>query len=183
MEKEALEEHEERDPVVHGLAERPGVISQQQSFEDFYRRHRDRLWRALAVTLRNTHLASEAIDEAMTRAFERWDTVAGYDNPAGWCYRVGLNWATSRLRKASRESVGDSIERSYVDEEVADPAITAALHRLSVNHREVIVMRYLLDWPIADIAAALDVPPGTVKSRLHRAVEHLDELLDLESDT
>ncbi|NNC74641.1 MAG: RNA polymerase sigma factor [Acidimicrobiia bacterium] len=175
-------QNEETDNVVSGVvAERSGLVTGSTSFEEFYRRNHDRIWRALAVTLRNTHLASEAIDEAMTRAFERWDTVADYANPAGWCYRVGLNWATSRLRKATRETMGENVDRVYVDDEVADPTVTAALHQLSVNHREVIVMRYLLDWSINDIAGALEVPAGTVKSRLHRAVDHLNELLDRET--
>ncbi|NNF69022.1 MAG: hypothetical protein HKN01_04565, partial [Acidimicrobiia bacterium] len=114
--------------MVHGVVERPGVVTGRASFEEFYRQHHDRIWRGLAVTLRNTHLASEAVDEAMTRAYERWDDVADYVNPAGWCYRVGLNWATSRLRKATRETIGQNVDRPYVDDEVADPAIAAALH-------------------------------------------------------
>src|SRR6187551_2806104 len=65
------------------------------SFDAFYRAEVDRLYRALAVTLGDHHVAREAVDEAMVRACVRWRTVGGYDRPGGWVYRVGLNWARS----------------------------------------------------------------------------------------
>lgn len=46
----------------------------------------------------------------MVRTFQHWDKIRRYDNPAGWAYRVGLNWATSRLRRRSR----DRTRRSHV---------------------------------------------------------------------
>jgi DNA-directed RNA polymerase specialized sigma24 family protein len=69
------------------------------SFESFYRGQVDTVYRALALTLTDSGLAREATDEAMLRAYARWPIVGGYDNPSGWVYRVGLNWATSRWRQ------------------------------------------------------------------------------------
>jgi RNA polymerase sigma-70 factor (ECF subfamily) len=74
-----------------------------RSFEEFYRAQADRVYRSLAVTLGSPHLAREATDEAMARACASWRRVAELDNPGGWVYRVGLNWATSWWRKVRRE--------------------------------------------------------------------------------
>ncbi|MEP6298692.1 MAG: RNA polymerase sigma factor, partial [Ilumatobacter sp.] len=105
------------------------------------------------------------------------------DNPAGWVYRVGLNWGRSRWRKTHREiseHASDSVERPFAASEPRDPRIASALHRLSVDHRVVVVARFYLDWSEQEIAAALDIRPGTVKSRLSRALRHLAD--DLGAD-
>ena len=72
-------------------------------FESFYRAEADRLYRALAVTLGDPQLARDAADEAMARAYAHWGRVRDHDNPGGWAFRVGLNWATSWWRKVRRE--------------------------------------------------------------------------------
>ena len=78
------------------------VMLRFPSFEDFYRTNRTSIGRALAMTLRDTSLATEAIDEAMARAFQRWPHVSQLDNPGGWVYRVGLNWSRSVIRRLTR---------------------------------------------------------------------------------
>jgi len=88
------------------------------SFETFYRAQADRVYRSLAVALADPQLAREAADEAMTRAYARWHRVRGLDNPDGWVFRVGLNWATSRWRKLRRERP--------IPESAADPGPSRA---------------------------------------------------------
>ena len=83
-----------------------------ESFEAFYRAQVDRVYRALAVTLGDLGLAREAADEAMARAYARWDRVAECDNPGGWVYRVGLNWATSFWRSTWRRPARRSPHRT-----------------------------------------------------------------------
>jgi RNA polymerase sigma-70 factor (ECF subfamily) len=146
-------------------------------FEAFYRAESGEIYRTLAVVLRDHDLAREAVDEAMMRAFERWRTVSGYDNPTGWVYRVALNWSRSRLRKRKREVPIGSTTSTGTDH-VADPELGRALARLSMPHREVIVFRYLLDLTQEEVAQMLGVPVGTVKSRLHRALETLRQEVD-----
>jgi RNA polymerase sigma-70 factor (ECF subfamily) len=159
-----------RESSVTEIIGRVRVTTDAGSFEEFYSTHRDRLYRALTMALRDRLLAVEATDEAMTRAFERWHDVSGYDNPAGWVYRVAINWATSSLRKLRRETIAETTDMPAHDVDVTDPGLLAAIRNLSVDHRSVVVMRYFLDWSTDDMAQVLDVAPGTVKSRLHRAL-------------
>lgn len=155
----------------------PADTSRSLIFEAFYADSYDRLAGALVLTLGDRDLGLEAADEAMVRAFQRWATVQTYDNPGGWAYRVGLNWARSLHRKLSRRlpfhtpSTTDPVE-------VADPAITAALRALDVRMRAVVVCRLLLDWSVEETAVALGIRPGTVKSRLHRALSTLETTLE-----
>jgi RNA polymerase sigma factor (sigma-70 family) len=148
-----------------------------RSFEGFYRRHADPTRRALSLALGDADLGAEALDEAMTRACERWDEVGTYANPAGWAYRVGLNWARSRQRRNRWRDRRPVPERGVLAVP-GDPELAAALGRLTTEHRAVVVCRYYLDWSVADTAAALDVPEGTVKSRLARALDTLQHDLE-----
>jgi RNA polymerase sigma factor (sigma-70 family) len=147
-------------------------------FEDFYRQARPDVARALALALGDAELAREATDEAMTRAYERWRTVSGLDNPGGWVYRVALNWSLSVLRRR-RRSLQPLYAADRVDlPPVADPDIHRALAELDVKHRSVVVCRHLLGWSVEQTALALGLRVGTVKSRLSRATRHLQTRLD-----
>jgi RNA polymerase sigma factor (sigma-70 family) len=148
------------------------------SFEDFYLGSRASVGRALALTLRDDDLAREAIDEAMARAYQRWSHVGQLDNPGGWVYRVGLNWSRSVIRRMRRNppiwiaQPGDAPAAAP-----ADPSIDAALDTLSVDHRAVVVCRLLLGLSELQTADVLGLRPGTVKSRLARALDRLQPLL------
>ncbi len=147
-------------------------------FEEFYREQRATIGRALAITLRDTQLASEAVDEAMARAYQRWSRVQALDNPGGWVYRVGLNWSRSMLRRALRPAPAwVTTAETGVDGGGLDPTIDRALAQLSVEQRAVVVCRLLIGYSEAQTATALGVRPGTVKSRLARATARLQSLL------
>jgi RNA polymerase sigma factor (sigma-70 family) len=147
-------------------------------FEEFYREQRASIGRALAVTLRDAQLASEAIDEAMARAYQRWGRVQALDNPGGWVYRVGLNWSRSFLRRATRPAPTWITNDGTVIEGVGiDPAIDKALGELSIEQRAVVVCRLLIGLSEAQTAEALNLRPGTVKSRLARGTARLQKLL------
>jgi DNA-directed RNA polymerase specialized sigma24 family protein len=126
----------------------------------------------LAVTLGNRDLATEAVDEAMARAYARWSTVSRLDNPGGWVYRVALNWSRSVLHRRLRpvRAPGGAHPGAPADPE---PAVTTALADLPVDQRSVLVCRYLMGWSEAQTAAALKIRPGTVKSRAHRGLQSL----------
>lgn len=151
-----------------------------EAFEDFYRTRREQVFRGLAITLRDPDLAADATDEAMARAFQRWRTVRSYANPEGWAYRVGLNWARSRLRKSHREVGGFRLEdRPSSIPDPSDPGLTAALAQLPLQQRSVVVLRFYFDLSTEQVAKALGVPAGTVKSRLSRALERLEQSVEV----
>lgn len=160
-------------PTVIGEMDFP-VDNLPLDFDEFYLEARRTVGQALAVTLRDVDLAADAVDEAMVRAYQRWETVSRLDNPAGWVYRVGLNHARSRLRRLTRRVPSPRESEEFT---VADPSIDDALSKLSYDHRAVVVCRLLFGWSEAQTASALGVRPGTVKSRLHRATNQLQRHL------
>jgi RNA polymerase sigma-70 factor (ECF subfamily) len=149
-------------------------------FEEFYRVERDGILRSLVFTLNDRDLALEVTDEAFARAYERWDQLEDAGNRAGWVYRVALNLARNRFRRLSLERRKPPPGPQPVPgaDGVADPALARALARLPIDQRAVVVLRFHLDWSVEEVAEALDVAPGTVKSRLHRALQKLATMLE-----
>lgn len=150
------------------------VVAQslQPDFPSFYQETYSSVTRALSATIRDVDLAAEATDEAMARAYASWSKVQRYDNPAGWVYRVGLNWAISVQRRRNRKSKLTT-ETVTPPVDTVDPSLYEALGDLDPKLRSVVVCRYLLDWSTEQTAEALAIRSGTVKSRLHRALEQL----------
>lgn len=150
------------------------------TYDRFHELHaqRDRLYRAVALAVGDAALAAEAIDEAMARAYTRWDRIEGYASPEGWVYRVALNVARSSLRKTRREDLWDHPPEGNLTDRQPDLELREAIGRLPVKSRAVVVVRYLLDWSTAETAEALGIPVGTVKTRLKRALARLARELE-----
>lgn len=151
-------------------------MSDTTNFDAFYRRRYTHLSRALILAVGERDLAIEATDEAFTRAIERWPEVETYDNPEGWIYRVGVNWAKTRLRKRSATPTGLLDHDGSLDD-LPEPELLAAVEKLPLKFRSVVVARFFLDWSVAQTAAALDIPEGTVKTRQSRAIRSLKRQL------
>jgi RNA polymerase sigma factor (sigma-70 family) len=155
------------------------IVERRSVFEDFYRAERSTVLRAVVFALDDADVGVEATDEAMARAYERWDDVGAMANPAGWVFRVAVNHGRNRFRRRRLERrKPPPRDRDRPDVEVADPALSRALGRMPLDQRTVIVLRFHLDWSIDEIAAALGCPPGTVKSRLHRGLQRLETMLE-----
>lgn len=141
-------------------------------FPSFYQETYRSITRALSATIRDVDLAAEATDEAMARAYANWAKVERYDNPAGWVYRVGLNWAISVQRRRSRKAKYPTETVTELPS-IVEPGLYRALGNLDPKLRSVVVCRYLFDWTTEQTAEALALRTGTVKSRLHRALDQL----------
>lgn len=145
----------------------------EETFEVFYARWREPLRRAVAMATGDVSTAAEAVDEAMTRALARWDRIEGYEMPEGWVYRVAVNWSRGVFRKQSRELLTAIDADSTRVDRLPDVDLISAVERLPRRSRVVVIARYYLDWSTSEVAHALEVAEGTVKSRLSRALDQL----------
>jgi len=169
-----------RVPTVEEILE-TGWSPPESAFRHLYAQ-RDRLYRALALTTGDPALAAEAVDEAMTRAYDCWHRIARYDNQEAWVYRVAVNWSRSVFRKRRREDLWRDPPDTMAFDPTPNPRLRAAIGNLPRKLRAVVVTRYLLDWSTAETAAALGVPESTVKTRPRRALARLAQDLGGESE-
>lgn len=125
-------------------------------------------------------LAEDLTQEAFVRLLPRWERVQRYESPEAWVRGAAVRLLVSHARR-------EEVARRFlpflrkIDPVMSAPsdrlAIEEGFRRLPTPQRVVAVMYYVLDLPLEEIAAAVGVPVGTVKSRLHRAraalLEHL----------
>jgi RNA polymerase sigma-70 factor (ECF subfamily) len=153
-------------------------------FDDWYRATRPTLVRSLLVASGgDLEAATEAADEAMVRALERWPRVRRMDSPGGWAHRTGLNVLRRRFRRGATERrATDRATAGRPMTTTDDPSTAVALWEavalLDRRSREVIALRYVGQLTEPEIAELLGVRTGTVSSLLSRARTRLRSLLD-----
>lgn len=105
---------------------------------------------------------------------ERWSKVGRYERPAGWVFRVAINWATSRRRKlALRPTRSQEDLDRPVSDALPDVDLTDQLAGLKRVQRSVLLLRFHLQMTPTEIAEVLELPVGTVKSHIHRGLAQL----------
>lgn len=124
--------------------------------------------------------AQEVAQEALLRAWQRWDRIRDYDDPIAWLIRVAHNVALSRWRRARTAARGlvRMGEPEITREVSADSvAVVAALKQIPEAQRRALVLHHMAGWPVAEVAKVEGVPEGTIKARLSRGRVALAPLL------
>ncbi|MBU8858870.1 MULTISPECIES: SigE family RNA polymerase sigma factor [unclassified Micromonospora] len=150
------------------------------SFDEFYRGSRQRLLGFVYVLTGDLAEAQDAVQEAYIRAWQRWSTVRGYDDPEAWIRVVASRIAVSRwrsLRSRARAYLRHGAEESMPAPSTDTVEVVTALRRLPEEQRVALALYYLLGMPVAEVARETDAPVGTVKARLSRGRAALAELL------
>jgi RNA polymerase sigma-70 factor, ECF subfamily len=151
--------------------------------EALFREHWSRAYRAAYLVVHDAPAAEDIAQEAFLAAIRTLDRFDRRRPFGPWLHRIVVNraidWARSR---ALRPEVGDGPLVAVADTERTEstfsPPVVAALHELSPEHRAVIVLRHLLDYTPGEIAELLELPRGTVNSRLRRGLDQLADRLE-----
>src|SRR5829696_7054833 len=171
---------------VTGADERALVRAAQggseAAVEELFRRHWPHTHRAAYLIVRDAAAAEDIAQEAFLSALSALDRFDRRRAFAPWLHRIAVNRAIdwSRARAVRHEmTAGDRLIDAVG---AAPPAavelerggeVEAALAGLSAEHRAVIILRYLLDYTPGEIGRMLDLPRGTINSRLRRALDRL----------
>jgi RNA polymerase sigma-70 factor (ECF subfamily) len=159
------------------------MMDDEQFVAEAYHASYRRLVGQMFVLCGDRATAEDVVQEAFVRALDHIRTFRRADNPEAWLSRVAINLQRSRWRRLKRYA---RLEPRLVDRtlptELAPDSIDLmnVLATLPSAQREVVVLHHLADLPVTDIAAALGLSVGTVKSRLSRARLALAHALDEE---
>jgi RNA polymerase sigma-70 factor, ECF subfamily len=187
---------QDRQVTSHGTRDRELVDAVLGGNADAYRMLIERESRAVMALcssiVRDPEEASDVAQEAFLQAYR---SLAGYrgDGTFGaWVGRIATRMAVQRVGARRRLATAELAVDIRADDAQVDPerqfmnaenatALRAAVDRLPADQREVVTLRFFNDMPIEQIAAVTHAPIGTVKSRLHRALERLRGQTDLRS--
>jgi RNA polymerase sigma-70 factor, ECF subfamily len=146
------------------------------SFEQFFMAEHVRLV-AIAIALApDRETAQDVAQETLARAFARWDQVRVLDQPGAWVRRILINLLIDNHRRRTREqaAVVRLLSESSTSIASADvDGFVAMIRRLPERQRVAVVLRYLDDLSIDDVAYSMNVAEGTVKALLFKARQSL----------
>lgn len=165
----------------------------RHAFGQLVERYQERLFAAMLGLIGSPDEAEEAAQDAFVRAFVKLHTFQRNSQFFTWLYRIAFNSALSRQRRQRPQMGLDHDHEGYSVQEPVDPRegpdadlirsdhavlVRYALTLLSDDHRSILILRELEDCSYEQIAEILQMPIGTVRSRIARARGRLRELVE-----
>jgi len=167
---------------------RPGEANETNERAEAFLRlansHLDASYRLARAILRDPLNAQDATHDAFVQAWRKWSTLRDPARFDQWFDRILVNTCRNRLQRASRWRATDI--SAELAEATGDPfghaldrdLLASAIATLSPDHQVVVALRYYRDLTVEAIAGQLDIPLGTVQSRLHHALRRLHVAID-----
>jgi RNA polymerase sigma-70 factor (sigma-E family) len=153
-----------------------------EALSALFREHALGLTRLAFLMLGDRGAAEDVVQEAFYGLYRAWDRLPSHDNMAGYLRVSVLNGCRSVIRRSRRApapievvSAASAEAHALLGEERREAV--AALRRLPARQREALVLRYFADLPVNEIAKAMGVSPGTVKSTTARGLAALARML------
>lgn len=163
-----------------------GVIA---GFETLYNRYKDMVFRTAVSLTGDEHEAEDILQTAFIKVYEARDKFKGDEDAfKRWLYRITINQCVDSHRKKKPRSPSFSLDqmmgngfqpRAELSEsklEVED-MVWQAMECLDEKHRSVVILKYFQELPYEEIAQILNIPLGTVKSRLNTAMKTMRQRL------
>lgn len=156
------------------------------AFDSLVRAHEDRVFSVCLRVTGNRETALDATQETFLTLYRKADRFTGKSAFSTWLYRVAVNTCYDVIRKQRRrhadplpdhvDPADNSAEADFSSVELR-PDVTEALAAIPEEFRAAVVLSDLEGFSIADVAAVLEIPPGTAKSRIFRGRRQLAEIL------
>lgn len=160
------------------------------AFDTLVRAYETPAFRAAYLITRDEHDAADAAQEAFVRAFRALESFRLGEPFRPWLMRIVTNQALNRIQAVKRRTGMTERYAQTVDAAMESPNVQRALEtreknellvravgRLKPDEQVLITLRYFIELPEVEVAQTLDIPLGTVKSRLHRTLSKLREII------
>jgi RNA polymerase sigma-70 factor, ECF subfamily len=164
-------------------------VGDSSAIENFVQTYQQDVYRLALSILDDSSEAEDATQETLLAALRALDSFHGASSLKTWLYSITVNICRTRLQRHKRREhltkiLGEilqvrstsSVEDHAIRSE-SDQALWQAIHRMDEKHRIPIVLRYYHDLSVAEIANILQIPEGTIHSRLNTARRQLHDLL------
>lgn len=149
-------------------------------FPAFYAETYTRVMRCVRPLAESAEDAGDLVQDAFARAYAKWESIRLHPEPEAWVKRVAINLARSRLRRARLAANKIRLRQEPIFEHdlIEDRTdLSNALKHLPPRQRIVLVMHYLDDLPVKEVARVLGASEASVKTNLHRARAQLSRTM------
>ena len=164
------------------------IKGEASAFGSLYDHYHPQIYRFVFIKVSRREDAEDLTHEVFKRA---WQNIHAYQNLgfpfSSWLYRIARNQVIDHYRTRKQEVGLDDMDpeqmasaenrEQLVDQHLEIGRVKTAIHKLKPEHQDVIIMRFIEDLPIRDVAAALDKSEGAVKLIQHRAMNELKKIL------
>lgn len=165
------------------------------SFGQLVTRYQERLFGTLVTMLGSVEDARDVAQEAFVQAYQKLESFRGQSAFYSWLFRIALNSSVDHHRRQRRPTVSIDAAREQTGAEPTDlhpdtspsfsierterqKLVQMALSKLSPEYRQVLILKEMEDMKYEEIAAAVKIPVGTVRSRIHRGRAELKDILE-----
>ena len=154
--------------------------------DELFRAHFGPLVAGLALAAGSMDAASDAVQDAFLQLHRHWRKVSRYEEPAAWLQRVATNRVANQRRDRSRadelaERLSPALTAALEDDDrAAQLDLLTAVAALPRGQRLVVGLHYLTGLRVSDVASAMEISEGTVKSQLHDARASLRAALEVD---
>lgn len=161
-----------------------------EAYDALVRAYETLAFRAAYLITREEHEAADAAQDAFVRAYRALNTFRLGEPFRPWLMRIVTNQALNRIQASKRranmneryvlaetENRGPSDAQAHLETREQNEKLMRAVQRLKPEEQMLISLRYFLELPEAEVAHTLNIPQGTVKSRLHRTLAKLREII------
>ena len=171
------------------MKSRPKKPPHQAAFEEIYERHSREVWALVYARWLNADIALDIMQEAFLRLWKQWQDGSDIVNPRAWILRVARNLAEDHAKSAFRrhgtqspQTINgvegrDSPPLDSMAREESFGQLRKELQQLAPADREILTLRYALEYDTSQIAEFLEINPTAVHMRLSRARQRLAERL------
>ncbi len=161
-----------------------------EAYDALVRAYETLAFRAAYLITREEHETADAVQDAFVRAYRALNTFRLGEPFRPWLMRIVTNQALNRIQASKRrasmneryvlaenENRGPSDAQAHLETRDQNEKLMRAVQRLKPEEQMLISLRYFLELPEAEVAHTLNIPQGTVKSRLHRTLAKLREII------
>lgn len=158
-------------------------LGDDEAFFQLISSFKEQLYRIAYSYLKNEAEALEAIQETTCRAYQSLHKLKDTSYFKTWLIRILINYCIDEQKRKNRQVILSDQEEPQQEGLVEDQiSIEAALQKIDARYRTVIRLKYFEDMTVKEIASVINCPEGTVKTRLHRGLEHLRGLLNRDGE-
>jgi len=170
-------------------AMKPGPTPRQADFEALYERHSRAVWALAYSRWLNSDVALDIMQESFLRLWKQWQEGADITNPRAWLLRVARNLAEDYAKSSFRRNGTqppqamngvrghEPMPLDRLEQQETFGQLRAELDKLAAPDREILTLRYALEYNASEIAEILEINPTAVHMRLSRARQRLAERL------